>query len=382
MKVYLTDISAFLPNGPIANHQMESILGMINNTPSRVRNIILRSNKIKERYYALDPKTGKTTHTNARLTAEAVRRLSPYEGFSTDQIQYLSCGTSSPDQIMPGHGVMVHGELGGGPCEVVTTAGICLSGLTALKNAYMNVAMGLSKNAVATGSELASTYLRARMGASTDDDREDAIEKNPVLAFEGDFLRWMLSDGAGAAFLTGRPDENRLSLRVDWIEIVSYAHRLPTCMYAGGIKTEDGTITGWREFDSPADAAGNGTFLIKQDVKLLNSNIISVAVDMALSRVAEKHALHSDDVTWFLPHYSSSFFREPLMQRMADIGFKIPQERWFTNLTYKGNTGSASFYIILEELFHSGRLRRGDRLLCMVPESGRFSIGYMLLTTV
>jgi 3-oxoacyl-[acyl-carrier-protein] synthase-3 len=67
---------------------------------------------------------------------------------------------------------------------------------------------------------------------------------------------------------------------------------------------------------------------------------------------------------------------------MEAIGFSIPPGRWFSNLTSKGNTGSASIFIILEELFHSGRLRKGERLLCMIPESGRFSMAYMLLTVV
>jgi 3-oxoacyl-[acyl-carrier-protein] synthase-3 len=60
----------------------------------------------------------------------------------------------------------------------------------------------------------------------------------------------------------------------------------------------------------------------------------------------------------------------------------IPEERWFTNLAAKGNTGSASFYIMLEELFASGRLRKGERILGFIPESGRFSVGWMLLTVV
>jgi 3-oxoacyl-[acyl-carrier-protein] synthase-3 len=87
-------------------------------------------------------------------------------------------------------------------------------------------------------------------------------------------------------------------------------------------------------------------------------------------------------VDWFLPHYSSHFFREPLRRRMEEIGFPVPPERWFSNLATKGNTGSASIFILLEELFHSGRLRKGERLLCMIPESGRFSIAYMHLTVV
>ncbi|PKN30566.1 MAG: 3-oxoacyl-ACP synthase, partial [Deltaproteobacteria bacterium HGW-Deltaproteobacteria-21] len=44
--------------------------------------------------------------------------------------------------------------------------------------------------------------------------------------------------------------------------------------------------------------------------------------------------------------------------------------------------GSASIYIIMEELFHSGRLKKGQKLLCFIPESGRFSHCYMLLTVV
>jgi len=67
---------------------------------------------------------------------------------------------------------------------------------------------------------------------------------------------------------------------------------------------------------------------------------------------------------------------------MDEKGFHIPYERWFTNLTTKGNTGSASIYIMLEELFHSDKLNKGDKILCFIPESGRFSICYMLLTVV
>jgi len=99
-------------------------------------------------------------------------------------------------------------------------------------------------------------------------------------------------------------------------------------------------------------------------------------------RVIARRGIVASEVDWFLPHYSSDYFRQPLYDRMAEIGFAVPQDRWFTNLSTKGNTGSASIYIMMEELFHSGRLRRGEKLLCMIPESSRFSIAYMLLTVV
>ena len=79
---------------------------------------------------------------------------------------------------------------------------------------------------------------------------------------------------------------------------------------------------------------------------------------------------------------SSLYFRQPLFDHLREIDFVIPEERWFTNLAAKGNTGSASFYIMLEELFASGRLRKGERILGFIPESGRFSVGWILLTVV
>ena len=378
MEAYITDIASFLPNKPVDNQNIEKILGMVHQIPSRTRAIILRNNKIRERYYAIDPDSGRCTHSNAQLAAEAVRRLQPHAGFSTDQIECLACGTSSPDQLMPGHGLMVHGELASPPCEVVSTSGICLSGISALKYAALNVAAGITRNAVATGSELASTFMRSELFDAVSPERAAELESSPCISFDADFLRWMLSDGAGAAFVSRSVLPGRLALKIDWIELLSFAGELETCMYSGAIKNDDGSITGWRSLPEESAAA----FLVKQDVKLLNREIISTIVNRTLTRVVAKHDLSPGQINWFLPHYSSDYFRLPLHDRMGEIGFSIPQERWFSNLATKGNTGSASIYIMLEELFHSGRLTEGDAILCMIPESGRFSVAYMVLKVV
>ncbi len=219
---YITRTAVFLPNAPVDNEQIESVLGMIGGKPSRARRIILRSNGIRQRHYAIDPSSGLMTHTNAQLTAEAVRGLADHE-FNLADIDCLAAGTTRPDQLMPGHGVMVHGELRNPPCDVVSMAGVCASGVTALKYAWMSVLCGLSKNAVATGSELASAGLHARNFEAESAHRVAELETNPEVAFEKDFLRWMLSDGAGAFLIRNRPRTGGLSLRIDWIEILSQA---------------------------------------------------------------------------------------------------------------------------------------------------------------
>lgn len=382
MDVFINDVSAFLPNEPVTNDAIEDVLGKVNGIGSKAKRIVLNSNQIRQRYYALNPESGRLTHTNARLTAEAIRKLRPYAGFTPDHIQCLCCGTTSPDLMFPGHALMVQGELGLEACEAVTTSGICISGMTAFKYAFMNVAAGLCANAVAAGSELASSYMRARFLTPFYKETTD-LETRPERAFDADFLRWMLSDGAGAAFLSPEknPEKNRdgLSLKVDWVEVISFAGRLETCMYAGGVKQADGSVSGWRDIEAISPESMPHRFSVRQDIKLLDRKIVQT-MGSALSSVIRKRALRPDAVDWFLPHYSSDYFRPKFYAEMQRIGFEIPYGRWFSNLSEKGNTGSAAIYIIIEELLHSGRLEPGQKLLCFIPESGRFSHAFVGLT--
>lgn len=381
MEIYINDLASFLPNAPVDNDHIEEVLGRIGGIPSRTKRRILSNNKINTRYYALDPATGRATHTNAQLTAEAVRRLRPAEGFTTAEIECLCCGSASPDLLMPGHGVMVAGELGLAPCDVATTAGICVAGVTALKYACMNVATGCVGNAVATGSEIASSYMQAGFFTAESEPSAD-LKKKPILGFDADFLRWMLSDGAGAAYVSGKKNAAGLCYRVEWIENRSYAGELATCMYAGGRKLADGRVQGWRQDEGSLAAAEENLFAVRQDVKLLDEQIVRTATARALPEIAGKRGLRPREVDWYLPHYSSDYFRDRIYQGMKKSGFEIPYEKWFTNISEVGNIGSASIYLLMEGLLKSGNLRDGDRVLCFVPESGRFSHCFMLLTVV
>lgn len=377
--VYVTQTASFLPNAPVDNDNMERVLGQPGARPSRARRTVLRSNGIKTRHYAIDPETLQPTHSNASLAAEAVRKLG--QNFDLEQVGVLACGTSIPDQIVPGHGVMVHGELELPACEVVSTSGVCISGAAALKYAYFCVASGMHQSAVATGSELSSAVFGAKNYSSEVDAKVNELEGNPELAFEKDFLRWMLSDGAGAMLLQNTPREGALNLRLDWIEIQSYAGQMETCMYAGGVKDENGKLIGWARFDGE-ERARESVMAVKQDVRLLNENIMHYAAEKPLRYCMNKHNLKPESINWFLPHYSSEFFRPRLREAMLKVGFDVPLERWFTNLTTRGNTGAASIYIMIDELVRSGNLKRGEHVLCWVPESGRFSGCFFQLTAV
>ena len=208
-EVFVNRLSKFLPNDPVSNDDIELYLGMVDGKPSRARLKILGNNKITSRYYAID-KEGRSTHTNAQLAARAIEGLFD-EKLTKKDIQLLTGGTMSPEQLLPSHTAMVHGELGCPPVEISSISSSCASGFQALKYAWLSVKNGDINNAVAFASEKVSTWLRHdKFDAEAEKLKE--LDDNPMIAFEKDFMRWMLSDGAGAALLQNKPNQEGLSL--------------------------------------------------------------------------------------------------------------------------------------------------------------------------
>jgi 3-oxoacyl-[acyl-carrier-protein] synthase-3 len=378
-EVYITNTSLFLPNEPVVSDDMEEYLGYINGKPSKSKKIVLRNNGIQTRYYALS-KGGKPTHTNAEMTAAAVRELFDNDPEQLRTIELLSCGTSSPDQMMPSHGVMTHGWLPEiGPIEVVSPSGVCCAGMHAFKYAYLAVKAGDIRRAVATGSERFSASLVANV-FEEEAQKLKELNENPFISFDKEFLRWMLSDGASAFALSNTPNANGLSLRVDWIEGVSYANEMETCMYMASEKQPDGTLKSYLDF-TPEEVMEKSLLSIKQDISVLSNNIVPLG-GRKIKEIADRRGFGVDDITWFLPHMSSEFFKSKIFEVMSVLGSHVPYERWFVNLTRLGNVGAASAYFMVHELFHSGRLKKGEKMLLLVPESARFSYMYAMLTVV
>jgi 3-oxoacyl-[acyl-carrier-protein] synthase-3 len=375
-QVYITKTASYFPNEPISNDEIEEYLGYINKKSSKSKRIVLRSNGIQRRFYALK-KDGTATHTNAQMASLAIRKLfnSPEE---LKKIELLSCGTSSPDQMMPSHSVMVHGWLPeSNAIDVVSPSGNCCAGMHSLKYAYMAIRGGDVSTAVAAGSERTSRILRS-------DTFEDEVQKlleleeNPSISFEKEFLRWMLSDGAGAFLLSDKPNDNAISLRIEWIEAVSYANQVETCMYMGSDKLEDGTLKGYMDY-TPEEIVAQSILSMKQDVKLLSKNIIELGFDN-LKVIFDKRGHSVEEIQYFLPHMSSAFFKSKIEEKLTENGMTIPEEKWFTNLSSVGNVGAGSIYLMIDELLNSGRLKKGEKILLVVPESARFSYVYSMLT--
>ena len=382
--VYITAAGAYLPGEPVDNDRMENVLGFIDGKPSRLRKRILISNGIKSRHYALG-EDGQTTELNEELAAKAVHAALAHSELTLEDVEMLAAGTTQGDVPIPGFASMVHGRLGGPPMEILSAGGVCCSSMAALSSAYRAVATQQRKNAVVVGSELVSRSLKGtRFRRESNDPLEDGHLdglRGSYRDFDADFLRWMLSDGAGSLLLEGKLHGEKPSLRIDWIELKSYANEYETCMYTG-IAHKDSPRAGntWLDLATISEADKAELMRIRQDTGLL-PQIVKLSVEEYLGLI-KRERIVPEELDHILCHYSSHFFKGEIIKLLDEAHLGIPEEKWFTNLYTKGNTGAASIFIMLEEALNSGRFKKGEKILLMVPESGRFTVSFALLTCV
>ena len=117
-----------------------------------------------------------------------------------------------------------------------------------------------------------------------------------------------------------------------------------------------------------------------QDFELLKI-VIRAWIGVWLEKV-DQGRIVPGEVDHLLCHYSAQSLREEIVGLLKSTAAMIPEEKWFTTLPETGNIGSASIWVMLDALMRSGRARPGERVLCLVPESGRAMIGFMMLEVV
>lgn len=373
--VYINALGKFLPGKPVSNEEIEDYLGLIGGKTSRLKSRILKQNGIQTRHYAIEP-GGKVNFSNYELAAKAIEDTLANSEINRNNIQFLATATSQSDLLAPGFASLVHGASKLPACEIASFQSICAGSMMALQTAFTGILSGVRKNSIVCASEFTSRFFRPGLFEET----ADFKEKGRV-PFDAEFLRWMLSDGAGAAVLENIPNEKGLSLKIEWIDLMSYADRFDVCMYSGANKSADGSLgKSFYDYANFAEAARNGAMLLKQDVRILD-NVVKLGVNRYFELI-EQNKFAPTDIDWFVCHYSSHVFRSKIIELLEKGNAMIPENRWFTNLYEKGNTGAASIFIMLEELFNSGKLRAGQKILCMVPESGRFVVSFMWLTVI
>jgi len=369
---FITGAGAFLPGAPVSNDRMEEHLGRIQGRASLFGKKALRWNGVESRHYAMAP-DGSVSHTNADMCARAVERALEQAGLGVGDLSMLAAATTQGDYIVPGHAAMVHAALGAGPLEIASMQSVCGASLMAAKAAWLSVRAGEHDVAAACAGEFSSRWFRPGFYEGT-----ALVDDEGRLRPEADFLRFTLSDGAGAIVIEPRPRPGALKIR--FIDIVSLASRFDPCMWAGSTIADRADATTAWSHAGPRAAHAAGAIALLQDFELLKK-VIRAWVGVYLEKV-EAGRIVPAEVDWALVHYSAKSLRAEIVSLLTDTAGMIPEEKWFSVLREKGNVGAASIWLMLEALLASGRIERGQKVLCVVPESGRALVGFMMLEAV
>ena len=365
--VYLTGTGKFLPGEPVDNDAIDRFIAPLDGQSARIKRRILAENGIRTRHYAID-EAGQTVFSSAQMAAHAVRACLDDSDVTLADVSVLCTGSAGGDLAVPGFANMVQGELGAGPMHTSSHQGVCASSMAALQHAASTLELGAHGHALVVGSDLPSRMFKRSRFAPRDYHSE----------FDSHFLRWMLSDGAGACLLSRRPSARGTSLRLDWIHTRSFSGDHPVCMQIGSA-TELGKQS-YLDYASLAEAEQAGAFLLRQDIRLLprlfELGIHEYVELIRRERIIPKHVDH------FLCHYSSKKFAPIVDDLMQKAGFAIDPDRWYSNLERRGNTGAAAIMVMLDDFMRERTLKPGERVLCFVPESGRFTVSFAQLTVV
>ncbi len=365
--VYLNSVGAFLPGPAINNEEMDAYIGSVNPQSSRIKRRILAENGILSRHYGID-KEGRTVFSSADLAIKAIENALSKTKFKINDIPFLSSATVGADLAAPGFANLIQGQLRAAPMQTMSFQGICASGVAAMKAAAQVVELNEFKRSLAVATEFPSRLFKASRFQMTAEN----------IDFDSHFLRWMLSDGSGATLFENIPNEIGISLKLDWLHLKSFSGDYPTCMQIGAPWNQPNKS--YLDFSSLAEAEKNGSFLLRQDIRLL-PNLFDVGISEFID-LSLKKDIEVEHIDYFLCHYSSERFSDVVKTLLDKAGLTIPPEKWFSNLKTKGNTGAASIFIMMEEFLKTHELKAGQKILCFIPESGRFTVSYLMFEVV
>jgi 3-oxoacyl-[acyl-carrier-protein] synthase-3 len=372
--VFITGTGAFLPGAPIGAEAMEDHIGRINGRSSVLGKRALRWNGVKHRHYAMTPDGG-VLHTNADMCARAVQSALDHSGDELRRLGFLAAATTQGDYLVPGHATAVQGELAGPPMEIASFQSVCGASMMAAKAAWHAVRGCEHDLAVACAGEFSSRWFRPHFYEGT-----TLCDAEGRLCAEADFLRFTLSDGAGAAVFSPKPRAGALSLRIDFIDIVSLAGAFDPCMWAGASRQGRADLANAWGHLGPAAAHAAGAIALMQDFDLLK-RVIRAWIGVYLEKV-ESGRIDPKAVDWLLCHYSAKSLRAEIVSLLESTAGMIPEEKWVSVLAESGNVGAASIFVLLDAFLKSGKLEKGQKVLSVVPESGRAMVAFMMAEAV
>jgi len=299
---------------------------------------LLDETGILARHFALDLADETRRESNTSMATAAARRALEAANWRPEEVDLLVVTTVVPDQLMPPTSTLAQEALEIPRCTEIEISANCSAPYKGLAFPVSHLRLGQYQRALLCFSQFVTCVL-------------SPLWINPErMGPDHGFLRWIVSDGAGAIALEcGEPDT---SLRV-WLESTGCGKRSGMSLAFGA--TQPDFIGAFERGDQ--HVTQNGRYAMRQGFLL--------AVE-GFERMLRELETSAKSIDHFIPAVSSMQVARKLQLLFAER-FGLRPESWRLNLARVGYVGSAGLPLVLDELLQAGELRPGD-LVCSVPE--------------
>ncbi len=364
IKVRVAGTGSYLPGKPLSIDEVDQVLGEMKDAPIKLQDWLKRMKlmmkellEVKSYHYAIDPVTRKFTDDNLTMSVKAARKAMQMAGIRADEIEFIAYGSAHMDQ-MPTASVRIQEALGIECCGEVAVHANCTSAYKALLISYEMIRSGRYRNALVLSSGISSSELRAE------------YYNQPIVRKEELFLRYFLSDGAGAVVLTGEDHYNDgLFLKSVYME--SIGGKKPSAM-------KNGRPAYWMNPKEEFELGYHHLSQMFQDELRRNFHESGGTVFLhGLKRYLEKYPFDLSRIRYFQVNFPSRHISEMISEECETIG--IPKEKLYTKLSGLGYPGPPMAFICLDELLRNETLSREDIILSFVTEVSKFmQAGYVM----
>lgn len=362
--VKLTGTGSYLPGKPVPLSDVDYFLGELTEAPEKLQKWLQRMKELMKEmleveyyHYAIDPVTREYTDDNITMSVKAAKKALESAGLKATDIDLIVYGSAHQDQ-MPTASVRIQEALGIEQCGELSIHANCTSAYKALLVASDFIRSGRYKNALVISSSMSSSELRAEY-------YNQALVKKEEL-----FLRYFLSDGAGALILQAT-DKKSNGLFVENTYMESIGGKKPSAML-------NHRPAYWMNPKKEYELAYHhlGQMFNEQLRAHFHDEDGSVFIK-GLKRMLGKYPINLKDIRFFQVNFPSKHISELIMDECGELN--IQREKLYTKMSSMGYAGPPMAFISIDRILHEEKLKNNDLILSFVTEVSKFmQAGYVL----
>jgi 3-oxoacyl-[acyl-carrier-protein] synthase III len=362
--VRVTGSGSFLPGLPIPIDEVDHFLGELTEAPKKIQDWLRRMKllmkemlEVESYYYAIDPVTREFTEDNVTMSVKAAEKALKMANIPASEIEFIAYGSAHQDQ-MPTASVRIQEALGIDKCGEISIHANCTSAYKALLVGYDFVKSGRYKNALVISSGMSSSELRAE------------YYNQPIIKKEELFLRYFLSDGAGAIVLQA-DHSGKGGLYIENVYMESVGGKKPSAMKnhrpAYWMNPKEEFEKGFHHLSQMFQNELQQNFHEPDGTVFFNG----------LKRMLEKYPTDLSQLKYFQVNFPSKHITELIIEECLALG--ISKNTLYTKMSSMGYAGPPMVFICLDKILREEPFNFGDLVLSFVTEVSKFmQAGYIM----